>query len=165
MKPQVLPSTLITLVNHKHRRKILAKKIDDYIRKSIVDNNFGDLKEVSVKRYQFLSAMLHCMIKNIDRGYVSPEIIRKIVDVFAQNNLIREDQSYTQTVEKFKEKYGEYPPTFIVFSPTQRCNLKCIGCYANSASDTSAPVSYPYGDRVVREVHDCWGGRFIKISG
>ena len=109
--------------------------------------------------------MLHCMIQNIDRGYVCPEIIKKIVNVFVQNNLIREDLSYTQAVEQFKEKYGEYPPTFIVFSPTQKCNLKCIGCYANSASDTSATVPYPYVDRVVSEVHDCWGTRFITISG
>jgi len=165
MKPQVLSSTLITLVNHKQLRKILAKKIDDYIYKSIVDNDSEDLKEVAVKRYQFLSAMLNCMIKNINRGYVSPEIIKKIVDVFVQNNLIREDQNYTQAVETFKEKYGEYPPTFIVFSPTQKCNLKCIGCYANSTSDTSATVPYPYVDRVISEVHDCWGGRFITISG
>ncbi len=165
MKPQVLSSTLIAMVNHKHLRKILAKKIDDYIYKSIVDNDSEDLKEVAIKRYQFLSAMLHCMIKNIDRGCVSPEIIKEIVNVFVQNNLIREDQIYTQAVEKFKEKYGEYPPTFIVFSPTQKCNLKCIGCYANSTSDTSATVPYCYVDKVVGEVHDCWGVRFITISG
>ena len=165
MKPQVLSSTLITMVNHKHLRKILTKKIDDYIYKSIVDNDSEDLKEVAIKRYQFLSAMLHCMINNINRGYISPEIIKKIVNVFVQNNLIREDQIYTQAVEKFKEKYGEYPPTFIVFSPTQKCNLKCIGCYANSAADTSATIPYPYVDRVVSEVHDCWGVRFITISG
>jgi MoaA/NifB/PqqE/SkfB family radical SAM enzyme len=165
MKPQVLSSTLIAMVNHKHLRKILAKRIDDYIYRSIVDDDSEDLKEVAIKRYQFLSAMLNCTIKNVDRGYVSPEIIKKIVNVFVQNNLIREDQSYTQAIEKFKEKYGEYPPTFIVFSPTQKCNLKCIGCYANSAADTSATVPYPYVDRVVSEVHDCWGVRFITISG
>ncbi len=165
MKPQVLYSTLIAMVNHKHLRNILAKKVDEYIYKKIVDDNSEDLKEVAVKRYQFLSAMLHCMIKNIDRGYVCPEITKKIVSVLVQNNLIREDQNYTQVVEGFKVKYGEYPPTFIVFSPTQKCNLKCIGCYANSAADTSATVPYSYVDKVVSEVHDCWGVRFITISG
>ncbi len=165
MKPEVLSSTLITMVNNKHLRKILAKKVDDYIYKNIVDKDVEDLKEVAVKRYQFLSAMLQCMVKNIDKGYVSPEIIRKIVDVFVLNNLISEDQNCTQAIEKFKEKYGEYPPTFIVFSPTQKCNLKCIGCYANSGADTSATVPYSYVDRVISEVHDCWGVRFITISG
>jgi len=165
MKPQVLSSTLITMVSNKHLRKLLAKKVDDYIYKNMVNDDSQDLKEVQTKRYEFLSAMLQCVIKNVNRGYVSPEIIKKIVNVFVQNNILREDQSYTQAVEKFKEKYGEYPPTFIVFSPTQRCNLKCIGCYANSAADMSATVPYPYVDRVVGEVHDCWGVRFITISG
>jgi len=165
MGTEFISLTLIKMINYRHLRKLLAKKFDDYIYKSMVTEDSQDLKEVAIKRYEFLSAMLRCVMRNIDRGYVSPEIIKKIVKVFVQNNLMREDQSYTQAVEKFKEKYGEYPPTFIVFSPTQRCNLKCIGCYANSAADMSATVPYPYVDRVVGEVHDCWGVRFITISG
>jgi len=165
MKPQVLSSTLITMVTNKHLRKLLAKKVDDYIFKNMVNDESEDLKEVQIKRYQFLSAMLQCVINNINKGYVSAEIIRKIVNVLVQNNLIRDDQSYTQAVEKFKDKYGEYPPTFIVFSPTQKCNLKCIGCYADSAADTFATVPYSYVDKVVGEVYDSWGVRFITISG
>jgi len=85
--------------------------------------------------------------------------------VLVQNNLIREDQSYNQAVDKYEEKYGELPPTFIVFSPTQKCNLRCIGCYAASGTDTPATVPYPFVDRVISEVHDLFGGRFITISG
>ena len=85
--------------------------------------------------------------------------------MFVRNNLIREDQSCNQAVEDYKEKYGELPPTFIVFSPTQKCNLKCIGCYAASGADTAATVPYPLVDRVAGEVHDLFGGRFITISG
>ncbi len=165
MKTEVLSSTLITMVSHKHLRKLLAKKVDDYIYKKIVDEDSEDLKVVAEKRYQFLSAMLRCLVKNINKGYVSPEIIKKIVNVFVQNNLIREDQSYTQAVEEFRKKYGEFPPTFIVFSPTQKCNLNCTGCYASSTADTSATIPYPYVDRVVSEVHDFWSVRFITISG
>jgi len=138
MKAEAIPSRLINMINHKHLRKLLAKKIDDYIYNSIAKNNSEDLKRVGLKRYQFLSAMLHCVIRNVDKGYVSGEIIN--IDVFVQNNLIRGDQSYEQTIERFREKYGELPPTFIVFSPTQKCNLHCIGCYANSDSHTAATV-------------------------
>jgi MoaA/NifB/PqqE/SkfB family radical SAM enzyme len=165
MRPEAISSTLKSMVNHKHLRKLLAKKIDNYVYNSIVNDESEDLKEVQIKRYQFLSAMLRCVNRNIDRGYVSGEIIRKIVDVFVQNNLIREDQNYTQAVEKYEEKYGEPPPTFIVFSPTQRCNLRCIGCYAASGADTAATVPYPFVDRVVSETHDLFGSRFITISG
>ena len=165
MKPEVISSTLKKMVNHKHLRKLLAKKIDDYIYKIVVEDDSEDLLEVRIKRYQFLSAMLRCVNRNISKGYVSGEIIEKIVDVLVQNNLIREDQSYNQAVEKYEEKYGELPPTFIVFSPTQKCNLRCIGCYAASGTDTPATVPYPFVDRVISEVHDLFGGRFITISG
>jgi len=165
MKPEVISSTLKKMVNHKHLRKLLAKKIDDYVYKIIVEDDSEDLLEVRIKRYQFLSAMLRCVNRNIDKGYVSGEIIEKIVEVLVQNNLIREEQSYNQAVEKYEEKYGEMPPSFIVFSPTQKCNLRCIGCYAASGVDTGATIPYPLVDRVISEVHNLFGGRFITISG
>jgi len=165
MRSEVISSTLIKMVNHKQLRKLLAKKMDDYIFKNMVSDASEDLRQVQIRRYQYLSAMLRCVNASIDKGYVSPEIIKRIINVFVQNNLVGEDQDYSQAAENFKYKYGEYPPTFIVLSPTQRCNLKCIGCYASSAADTSATIPYSYVDRIVGEVHDDWGGRFITISG
>jgi MoaA/NifB/PqqE/SkfB family radical SAM enzyme len=165
MKPELISSRLKMMVNHKHLRKLMARKMDDYLHKTIVNDESDDLPQVQVKRYQFLSAMLHCLNRNIDRGYVSGKIMKKIIDVFVQNNLIRGDRSYNQAVEEYKEKYGELPPTFIVFSPTQKCNLKCIGCYAASGADTAATIPYPIVDRIVHEVHDLFGSRFITISG
>jgi MoaA/NifB/PqqE/SkfB family radical SAM enzyme len=153
------------MIRHKHLRKLLAKRIDDYIYKKVVVDDLQDLKQVRVKRYQFLSAMLHCVRRNVEKGHVSDRILERIVDVFVQNNLIREDQSYNRVVQNYNNKYGELPPTFIVFSPTQRCNLKCIGCYAASGADTPVTIPYPIVDRVVREVHDLFGARFITISG
>jgi len=165
MKTEVIPSKLIKMANYRYSRKLLAKKIDNYIYKSIVNDGSEDLQQVQLKRYQFLSAMLHCVIRNVNKGYVSREVITKIIDVLVQNNLIREDQSYELAVERFEQKYGELPPTFIVFSPTQKCNLNCIGCYASSTSKTAATIAYPYVDRVISEVHDSFGSRFITISG
>jgi MoaA/NifB/PqqE/SkfB family radical SAM enzyme len=105
------------------------------------------------------------VIRNVGKGYISKIVIRKFIDVLVQNNLMEGDQSYDQAVEKFTQKYGEPPPSFIVFSPTQKCNLKCTGCYASSTANTPATIPYSYVDRVVREVHDSWGSRFITISG
>jgi MoaA/NifB/PqqE/SkfB family radical SAM enzyme len=165
MKPQVITSTLTKMADHKYLRKLLAKKIDGYIYKSTVNNNSEDLKQVQLKQYQFLSAMLHCLFRNVGKGYVSKEVTKKIIDVLVQNNLMEGDQSYKQAVEKFIQKYGEPPPSFILFSPTQKCNLYCAGCYASSAANTTATIPYLYVDRVVSEVHDSWGSRFITISG
>jgi len=165
MKPEVISSTLKKMVKHKYLRKLLTKKVDDYIYKNIVDDDSEDLQQVKIKRYQFLSAMMRCVNRNIDKGYISKQLMKTIIKVLVENTLICEDQSYAQAVEKYEEKYGEKPPSFIVFSPTQKCNLKCIGCYAASGIDTSATVPYPFVDRVVSEVHDLFGGRFITISG
>ena len=165
MKPETTCSVLTKMVNQRHLRKLLAKKIDDYIYKSVVSNDSEDLQQVRLKKYQFLSAMLHCVVRNVDKGYVSKEVIKKIIDVFVQNSLMDGDQSYYQTVEKFEEKYGEPPPSFIVFSPTQICNLRCIGCYASSAANTPTTLPYSYVDKIVSEVYDIWGSRFITISG
>ena len=165
MKPEIISSTLKQMVRHRHLRKLLVGKIDEYLYKKIVLDEMHDLKQVRLKRYQFLSAMLHCVYRNVEEGFVSDRIIEKIVDVLVENNLIREDQAIRQAMQKYEEEYGELPPTFIVFSPTQRCNLKCIGCYAASGADTPATIPYPVVDRVVGEVHDLFGGRFITISG
>jgi MoaA/NifB/PqqE/SkfB family radical SAM enzyme len=165
MKPEIVSSTLKKMVNHRPLRKLLAKRIDDYIYRNMVNDDSEDLRQVQIKRYEFLSAMLRCVNRNISKGYISKQVMRRIIDVFVQNNLICDDQSRTQAIEKYKEKYGEMPPSFIVFSPTQKCNLKCIGCYAGSGADTAATIPYPVVDRVVSEVHDLFGGRFITISG
>ena len=165
VKPAVISAALVAMVNNKHLRKLLAKKIDGYIYRSMVNDASEDLRPVQEKRYQFLSAMLHCVVRNIDKGYVSGDIVRKIIDVLVRSNFTCEDQSYHETVERYKRKYGEDPPTFIVRSPTQKCNLKCSGCYASSGADTSATILYQYVDRIVGEMHDCFGSRFVTISG
>jgi len=165
MKTEGISPALIKMINHRHLRKIFSKRIDNYIYKKIVDEADGDLEKVKLRRFQFLSAMLSCVLKSMDKGYVSADIIRKIVDVFVQNNLIREDSEYTRAAENFERQYGELPPTFIVLSPTQVCNLNCIGCYANSAANKPATIPYSYVDKIMTEIHDKWGCRFVTISG
>ncbi len=165
MKTEVLVPNLIRMINHKTLRRILAGKIDDYIHQKIVDENNLDLEMVSIRRYQFLSAMLNCIVRNIDKGFVSRKIIGKIADLLVGKNFVRTEMSYQQITDNFKEKYGELPPTFIVLSPTQRCNIKCIGCYANSDSSRSATINYTHVDKILREIHDVWACRFVTISG
>jgi MoaA/NifB/PqqE/SkfB family radical SAM enzyme len=166
METEAISPRLVRMIDYKLTRKLLAKKIDDYMYKSMVSDDTEDLPQrVRLKRYQYLSAMLRCVVRNVDKGYVSKEFIKKIIEVLVRNNLTVENQSANQAVEKFKGKYGELPPTFIVLSPTQICNLKCMGCYASSAANTPATIPYHYVDRIVGEVHDFWGSRFVTISG
>jgi MoaA/NifB/PqqE/SkfB family radical SAM enzyme len=36
------------------------------------------------------------------------------------------------TRKQYQEQYGCPPPIVVLVSPTMRCNLRCIGCYANN---------------------------------
>ncbi|MGE4554910.1 MAG: radical SAM protein [Candidatus Paceibacterota bacterium] len=61
-----------------------------------------------------------------------------------------------------QKKIGFYPPTFLVISPTMRCNLSCVGCYANSYPKEELPKELV--ERVIKEANDL-GIYFFVISG
>ena len=165
VKEKFIQVALKQMSHQKQLRKILLKKVDKYVYKSIVENDTESLKTVQEKKYEFLSAMLHGAVKNLDKNYISNDIVDKLIEVLVINSLLNEADGYESTIEKFKGKYGENPPSFIVLSPTQRCNLNCTGCYAGSNSETAATIPYSTVDKIVGEVHDNFGSRFITISG
>jgi len=52
----------------------------------------------------------------------------------------------------------------MLISPTKKCNLHCIGCYADS-DRTEIKLPWPVLDRLVTEARDLWGARFLVFSG
>jgi len=146
-------------------RHFLTKKIDKYIYKNVVENDTTSLKKVQLKKYEFLSAMLSGAVKNMDKGYISKHVVNKLIEVLVKNSFMNGAEDSDIETEKFKQKYGILPPSFIVLSPTQRCNLNCVGCYASSTSRTAATIPYSVVDKIVKEVHDTFGSRFITVSG
>jgi MoaA/NifB/PqqE/SkfB family radical SAM enzyme len=65
--------------------------------------------------------------------------------------------------EEFERENGFSPPMLMVISPTMRCNLRCVGCYAGMYSKKDdLPVEVM--DRVLREAKEM-GIYFIVISG
>lgn len=69
-----------------------------------------------------------------------------------------------QIRKEFAKKEGIYPPYLIVISPTMRCNLKCVGCYAGEYPRGKDPLSFEALDRIVTEAKQM-GSYFITISG
>jgi len=164
-KSDILITTFNKLVDQKQARHFLTKKLDKYIYKNVVENDTTSLKKVQLKKYEFLSAMLSGAVKNMDKGYISKNVINKLIEVLVKNSFMKDAEGSETEIEKFKQKYGVFPPSFIVLSPTQRCNLNCIGCYASSTSRTAATLPYSVVDKIVKEVHDTFGSRFITVSG
>jgi MoaA/NifB/PqqE/SkfB family radical SAM enzyme len=66
--------------------------------------------------------------------------------------------------QEFAAREGIYPPFLIVISPTMRCNLRCLGCYAGSYPRSDDPLPLETLDRIVTEGKSM-GTYFYTISG
>ena len=160
---QFISSGLKQLLSQKVARNFLVKRLDNHLYNTVVENQLeGNLKEVQKKKYQTLTAMMYSAVRNLDRGYISRSVFDRLIDVLVKESLL---DSKAKNREDFREKYGEYPPNFLVVSPTQRCNLNCTGCYASSNAYTSPTLPYNIVDRIITEAHDYFHSRFITISG
>lgn len=141
-------------------RPPLMKKLDKMLHKAIVEDAKGKLKPVMQKKYEFFMSMLKCVLNNVDKGYISKEVMRKMMRVFIRNALNKDPKQIAET----KKKYGDVP-SFIVLSPTSKCNLKCTGCYAAVADIKFQTLPYKVVDKIVDECCNKFYERFMTISG
>ena len=66
--------------------------------------------------------------------------------------------------DAFAAAHGVNPPFLIVISPTMRCNLRCLGCYAGEYPREADPLSFEVLDRIVSEGKEM-GVYLYTISG
>ena len=91
------------------------------------------------------------------------EIHPNVKDKMVLNFMIKYILMGAKTRENFEKKEGIPSPSTIVISPTMRCNLRCIGCYAGDYSKKDdLPIEYV--DRVITEAKEM-GTHFFVISG
>jgi MoaA/NifB/PqqE/SkfB family radical SAM enzyme len=93
---------------------------------------------------------------------MSKHVFREMVKVFVRNVFV-EDISTRDTVKE--RRMDAVNPCFIVLSPTQRCNLHCLGCYASSTGKTTSSLPYHVVHRIIREKVAFWHSHFTVISG
>jgi len=75
--------------------------------------------------------MLESSKRNFDKGYISKKLLIGSINTLVKYGFV--DQEKNKKIRKeFEDKYNTQPPAFIVLSPTNKCNLNCIGCYASS---------------------------------
>jgi len=65
---------------------------------------------------------------------------------------------------RFKKANGFWPPGFIAFSPTTRCNLACPGCFSAELPEQSE-WTFETADRVIREANAMGVYMYIMIGG
>lgn len=84
---------------------------------------------------------------------------RKIIENFLLNESILGKLKRP----KIKKKYGINPPWTMVISPTAKCNLNCLGCYAGQY-DKKDELSFELVDRILKEAKEL-NIYFVTISG
>jgi MoaA/NifB/PqqE/SkfB family radical SAM enzyme len=142
---------------------MFLKRLDKKLYSNLVEKNTEFSKKIQEKKHQFIMAMLYNPLRNFDKGYISKKVAKKVINTLVKGNLI-DQESNKKIRESFKEKYKLWPPSFIVLSPTQKCNLNCEGCYASSKANAPT-LSFDVIDKICNEVYNEWGNRFMVISG
>lgn len=150
-------NALLNMSNFDFARNIIANKIESSIYKGIIEEDTKNLTEVQVKKYHFLKSMLNSSMRNIEKGYFSTSIFKNLLKIFVGYSFIKPAEEQKQAIESFRNQYGMAPPTFLVVSPTQKCNLKCTGCYASSDINKNNTLSFDVFSKILDEAHDKFG--------
>ena len=66
--------------------------------------------------------------------------------------------------EEYRQKHGEFPPFFVLMSPSMACDLRCYGCYAWKHPKDRV-LSREDVSRVIREGKEDMGIYFYSFTG
>lgn len=108
-------------------------------------------------------AILHSVNRALTDCKLSEATYQKAGAVLGRD-LFVEKGKRKEKAAKFIEEHGINQPSFLLISPTKACNLRCIGCYADSGSDVQS-LDWDIVDKTITEAHDEWGVQFTVISG
>lgn len=166
MKEIILKKTVSAAIGNKAIRTVLKSLINKEIRKKLHEMKRETIPTFVESRYRWFAALIERLHLNLDKGYIKKEVMMKAIQAFAGETFaIDRTERLNQVQEAYKDKYDEYPPLFVTLSPTQACNLKCIGCYACSDSGTRSFLPYEMVRKIITDLHDNMSNKFITISG
>ncbi len=111
-------------------------------------------------RYYMGRALLRSIEKGLDAGIFSKNCVKALSDILLGRYYIQ-GINHRRT---FKDTYGFPPPGFVTISPTNVCNLRCIGCYAGEIY-TRHTLPFALFDRVITDIKEQFGTSFFVISG
>jgi len=153
IKNRFKESSLEVLISNDFlREKALIPFIDKRIRTELLNDETIPMRAREDK-YYIGRALMSFVNKAYKRAKNSPEVRKAWVHSFIGNIALG--------------KTGRSPdkPGFLVIAPGKFCNLKCIGCYANSQSSDSEKLDFEIFDRIVDEKTKLWNSYFTVITG
>ncbi len=130
--------------------EIVASKKDKNFYKSI-NNKLSEGKEgeTGFQLYQFYRRLLVESNPNFSDKFLT--------------NLLIQGIFFNLKKKELAHKEGSHVPATILISPTMRCNLSCIGCYAASYT-RSDDLEFEVVDRIIQEGKEA-GVTFFTILG
>jgi len=132
--------------------RLIARGCDNVREKGAFEPRMEERKINAIK-------MIGEMIK-LHLPRLAPSVQKKLVF-----NLLYHQITHGEPIrEKYKEKYGEWPPTFFAISPSMRCNLRCEGCYAAEYQKYGELTPEKFNS-VVQEGKNTFGIHFYTILG
>jgi MoaA/NifB/PqqE/SkfB family radical SAM enzyme len=166
MKETIVKKSIRAAIESRTLRSVLKSVIDREVRKKLFELKKDSLPAFIEKRYQWFSALIARICLNLDRGIIRSEVLQKAISSLTGDQIVVDRcERLNEVQENYKRKYGSYPPLFVTLSPTQSCNLNCLGCYACSHEKTMAYLPYEMLERIVNDLHDNMANRFVTISG
>ncbi len=164
-KEKIISNFTKAIIGNKVTRNLVAKHFEKILYKQMIENdNSPYSKNARIDRFNGVKAMYLSVLKNLNKGVISKRAAKRLVETLVEQ-VFFQDKCRKSARISFKEKYGLYPPLFITLSPTKRCNLHCIGCYASSTVESAETLDWTTVDKIMTELYDEMGMRFFVISG
>jgi MoaA/NifB/PqqE/SkfB family radical SAM enzyme len=126
------------------------------------DKSRGMPARITREKQLTLQAIIHRYKQGIERGTLSPHLIRTLMELFGK--ALTGAPESKPALRSFKEEHGTEPPWMIAISPGHSCNLRCRGCYSSS---DGLPSKLPWSmvDRIITEAKRLWGVSLVVVSG
>ena len=115
--------------------------------------------QAKLDRMDVIIGLFNGLDRIIDRGIVAKSVMLRMIDALLGNVFLNED------AKRLERETGTAPPSFVVVSPTGRCNLRCASCYAADAALKGRELPFEVFDRILREKRELWGSHWTVISG
>lgn len=154
--------------------RYLATQTAPFLLSHASDNRLIVLTRVleRVARTQHHKAQLRYVRHLIEDQHPSVVLMRRVLDLHpnARRGIINSlgiNATWLGEAQRraFAAEHGILPPYLIVISPTMRCNLRCLGCYAGHyPRDGQDPLPFEVLDRIVSEGKEL-GIYMYTISG
>ena len=166
MKETILKKSISATIGTRALRALFKAVVNREARRRLSELPRDTLPAYIEKWQQWYSALFGQVCINLDRGIIKREVLLKAVSSLTEGKfVIAKGKRFKGVREKYKQKYGSYPPMYITLSPTQSCNLSCPGCYSCSDERSMTYLPYEMLERILEDLHENMSNRFVAISG